>query len=241
MVVSEKSAVFEQRYGKTVLRYTILRSERESLRISVHPDRSIEAHAPLWASDEEVARRVRRRAAWIKRQLDFFLSFEPRHELKEYVPGETHRYLGRRYRIRWVPDQHQVKPTCRLRGAHFEVVAKARAGIQPAIETWFAERAKVKLPELAAPWLALFEDLHRVQPKQLIVRPLTVRWGSCTPSGRVTLNRALIHHRRASIEYVIVHELCHLVEPNHTKAFWSLLTRMLPDWEQRKNKLERGR
>lgn len=241
MVVSTAFETFEQPYGKTLLRYTIHRSERESLRISVHPDRRIDVHAPSWATDEDVARRVRRRAAWVKRQLDFFLSFEPRHELKEYVPGESHRYLGRRYRIRWLRVPERDTSTCRLRGAHFEVSTPDRAGIQPAVEQWFAERARVKLPEIAAPWLTLFEELHRVRPKQLIVRPLSVRWGSCTPSGRVTLNRALIDHRRASIEYVIVHELCHLVEPNHTKAFWGLLDRMLPDWEQRKEMLERGR
>jgi len=238
MAVSAPSTVHEQSYGKTVLRYTVHRSERESLRISVYPDRRIEVHAPTWTSDDDVTRRVRRRAAWIKRQLDFFLSFEPRHELKEYVPGESHRYLGRRYRIQWLPSEDHGAPLCRLRGAHFEVSAGDRAGIQPAVEGWFAERALVRLPEIAAPWLALFDELHDVQPKQLIVRPLSVRWGSCTPSGRITLNRELIHHRRTSIEYVIVHELCHLVEPNHTKAFWALLERMLPDWEARKHVLE---
>lgn len=240
MVVSAESATVELPYGKTVLRFTVHRSERESLRISVYPDRRIEVRAPLWASDDEVMTRVRRRASWIKRQLDFFLSFEPRHDLREYVPGESHRYLGRRYRIRWLPGDGTTKPTCRLRGAHFDVSVGDRAGIQPAIEDWFAQRAQVKLPEIAAPWIQLFEEVYHVRPKQLIVRPLTVRWGSCTPSGRITLNRELVHHARRSIEYVIVHELCHLVEPNHTRAFWGLLERVLPDWEGRKAVLERG-
>ncbi len=240
MVVSKASETFEQPYGKTLLRYTIHRSERESLRISVHPDRRIEVHAPSWATDDELAKRVHRRASWIKRQLDFFLSFEPRHELKEYVPGESHRYLGRRYRIRWLLGPKGASPACRLRGAYFEVSATDRTSIQPAVEQWFADRAQVKLPEIAAPWIKQFEELHNVQPKQLIVRSLSVRWGSCTPSGRITLNLELIRHAHLSIEYVVVHELCHLVEPNHTKAFWILLKRTLPDWEARKRGLERS-
>ena len=227
-------------YGKTTLRYRLHRAERESLRVSVHPDRRIDVYAPTWASDEEVARRVRRRAAWIKRQLDFFLSFEPRHDLKEYVPGETHRYLGRRYRIRYIPTD-SGEPTCRLRGAHYEVSAPTRAGIRPAMETWFAERAEQQLRVVAKRWVELFAEVHGVCPRQLIVRPLQVRWGSCTPSGRLTLNSDLIHHARPSIEYVVVHELCHLIEPNHTRAFWALLARMLPDWEVRREGLERGR
>ena len=227
-------------YGKTRLAYAVHRAERESLRVSVYPDRRVEVHAPHWATDADVERRVRRRAAWIKRQLDFFLSFEPRHELKEYVPGETHRYLGRRYRIRWVPTEGADAATCQLRGGFYEVRTGTREEIRPALEQWFSERANTQLPRVAAPWLKLFEEVHQVRPSKLTVRPLAVRWGSCTPSGRVTLNRELIHHPRACIEYVVVHELCHLVEPNHTKRFWALLTRMLPDWEGRKGRLERG-
>ena len=228
-------------YGKTVLTYAVHRSARESLRVSVYPDRRVEVHAPHWATDADVERRVRRRAAWIKRQLDFFLSFEPRYELKEYVPGETHRYLGRRYRIRWVPTANDgAAATCQLRGGFYEVRSGAREEIRGAVEAWFAARAEVQLPKIAAPWLALFDEVHQVRPAKLSIRPLRVRWGSCTPSGRVTLNRELIHHPRACIEYVVVHELCHLVEPNHTARFWALLGRMLPDWEGRKGRLERG-
>lgn len=237
--MSDAVTQHELPYGKTRLTYTVHRSERQSLRVSVHPDRRVEVYAPIWATDVDIERRVRKRAAWIKRQLDFFLSFEPKHELKEYVPGETHSYLGRRYRIRWIPTEG-MKGACQLRGAYYEVATPTREGIRPAVEAWFGERAKQQLPVIAAPWVTLFGEVHGVCPSKVIIRRLAVRWGSCTPSGRLTLNRDLIHHPRQGIEYVVVHELCHLVEPNHTPAFWALLTRMLPDWEARKERLERG-
>lgn len=76
------------------------------------------------------------------------------------------------------------------------------------------------------------------RPK-LMVCAMTKRWGSHTASGRVILNSALIAAPRDCIDYVIVHELCHVVEPNHSPRFWSLLRRYMPDWERRKERLER--
>ena len=94
---------------------------------------------------------------------------------------------------------------------------------------------------MAKRWVELFAEVHVVRPRQLSVGPLRVRWGSCTHHGRLRPNSDLIRHARPSIEYIVAHGLRYLIEPNHTRAFWALLARMLPDWEARKEALERGR
>ena len=84
----------------------------------------------------------------------------------------------------------------------------------------------------------IFEK-YGVTPSSLYIQEMENRWGSCTPKGKIILNAQLIKVPRPCIEYVITHELCHLVHPDHTKAFWELLQKEMPDWERWKNKLER--
>ena len=240
MVYTPPAHLHSYQYGNTCIRYTIVSSERKHLRISVHPDRSIEVRCPEGISNEEVTETVKRRAAWIIDQLDFFLSFEPRYTLKQYVPGETHRYLGRQYRLRWIPLEDNSQPSCALRGPFFEITCATREELRPLLKAWFKEKAEKRLQAFAKTWVAYFKEVHGVEPSSLTVRPIKNRWGTCTPSGKVVLNPRLIHHRRAEIEYVIVHELCHLLIHNHGRKFVDLLRRTLPDFEERKGRLEYG-
>lgn len=141
--------VYSYQYGNTCIRYMVLRSERKHLRISVHPDRSVEVRCPEETSDEIVAETVQRRAAWIIDQLDFFLSFEPRYTLKQYVPGESHRYLGRQYRLRWIPLTGGGQPSCALRGPFFEITCATREELRPLLQAWFKEKAELRLSAFA--------------------------------------------------------------------------------------------
>ena len=128
----EVSIPSEQRsfqYGSTRFEYQVVWQERKHLRITVHPDRRIEIRCPYETTDADITDVVRRRASWIIDQLDFFLSFEPRYTLKQYVPGESHMYLGRQYRLRWIEQPPGLLETCVLRGAFFEVSCASRADI----------------------------------------------------------------------------------------------------------------
>ncbi len=231
-------------YGGTSLEFAVLRQERKHVRITVHPDRRIEIRCPLDTDDSEIEATVRRRASWIIDQRDYFLSFEPRYTLKQYVPGESHHYLGRQYRLRWLPIQSidaDQQATCALRGGFFEIRCHLREELAPLLKTWFLVRAQEPLPAFAKTWIEFFQEVHQVSPASLRVAALKNRWGSCTPSGNIVLNPRLIQHRRSEIEYVIVHELCHLVVPNHGRKFVDLLRRTLPDHKVRKERLEYGR
>jgi len=100
--------------------------------------------------------------------------------------------------------------------------------------------ANIKFPERIAVCLDQFPNPEEFRPKGLIVRQIRQRWGSMSPAGRLLLNRRLVQAPVDAIDYVITHELCHLAEPHHGAAFFDLLEKVMPDWEQRKQKLERA-
>ena len=225
-------------YGKHRIRFSVVRRERTTLEIAVEPDASVVVAAPRDAPIEVIAEKVRKRAAWVRRQQGFFEQYLPRTPERRYVAGETHLYLGRQYRLRVIQD---TRPSVRMiRG--FLVVRsrepKRREVTRRLVERWYRDRARTKFEERLSLSLTRFPDPEAVRPRGLIVRRLERRWGSLSPSGRIVLNRRLIEAPVDAIDYVITHELCHTTEPHHGEAFYRLLDRVMPDWRQRKARLE---
>ena len=105
------------------------------------------------------------------------------------------------------------------------------------LNSWYRYKAKEKFAEIAEPWIHHFEQ-YGVQPNGLFIQEMPTRWGSCTAKGRIILNPELIKAPKVCIEYVIIHELCHLIHKHHTQNFFQLQSALMPDWEKWKNKLE---
>lgn len=102
---------------------------------------------------------------------------------------------------------------------------------------WYREKASVHFEETLKKIIPLFAR-YKIDLPELQVRQMSTRWGSCTPKGKVILNPELIKAPKGSIEYVIIHELCHLVHHNHTRAFYDLQETIMPDWKKWKERLE---
>ena len=222
-------------YGTTVIAYEIAYCNRKTLGFVVHPDGSLLLKAPLETSREYLQQRVRHRAPWILRQQRYFADFgEPTPERK-YISGESHLYLGRQYMLRVVIDKRNwVEYHLNI----LEVHCRRQSSVSTILQKWYRERAEIKLREYASPIVERFKS-YGVEPRGIVLKPLEKRWGYCTPDGYISLNPDIVRAPRACIEYVITHELCHLVYRNHTKAFYALLSRELPHWERYKNRLER--
>lgn len=105
------------------------------------------------------------------------------------------------------------------------------------LDQWYKEKAKSHFKDTLDNILPLFKK-YRISHPEIQIRNMPKRWGSCTPHGKVILNPELVKAPKGSIEYVIIHELCHLVHHNHTKAFYDLQAQMMPDWKKWKEKLE---
>lgn len=214
--------------------------KRQKLAITVHPELRLEVVAPEGSTSTQVLPRVEKRAGWILRQWRYFEQFQPTQPGPRYISGETHRYLGRQYRLK----VHQGSPeTVKLLGSFLHVWVGDRQNtdrIKSLLERWYRGHAERVLEHRLQVCLQLCPSLKRPQTPRLTIRQMTHRWGSCTKSGHVILNLALVKVPIHCVDYVIVHELCHLQIPNHSPAFYRLLARSMPDWESRKARLERA-
>jgi predicted metal-dependent hydrolase len=225
-------------YSTHQLKYRLRSSSRRTIGITVRPDGTIEVVAPKGADPKDVEARVRRRARWIVRQLSYFKQFRPRLKPRRYVGGETHLYLGRQYRLKIVRgDREEVK----VKGGFLLVALSSRPNphrVKELVRAWYQERAKARLLsrfETIAPRFARLGCL--ISPPT--IRKMSRRWGSYSKSGKVLLNPDLIRAPAACIDYVITHELAHIVYPNHGTKFFELIETIMPDWKQRKDRLER--
>ncbi|TCP25206.1 hypothetical protein EV195_104239 [Tenacibaculum skagerrakense] len=221
-------------YGSERIAYNILFVERKSLGITVYPNRSVEIKAPLNTTLEKIQEKVKKRAAWILKQQDYFLSFEPRITNRKFVSGETHYYLGRQYQLKVIDSAiNKVKYT----GRFIEVYVTERANVKEQLQQWYRAKAEIWFRKLADKHIERFKK-YNVEPQKVELKKMENRWGSCSSKGRVLLNPELIKAPKACIEYVIIHELCHLVYRDHTKEFYNLQTHEMPDWQKWKMKLE---
>lgn len=226
-------------FGSKEIFFNLIFQNRKTLGISVHPDRSVLVKAPDGIDIEKIKAKVKKRAWWILKQQSYFLSFEPLTPPRKYITGETHLYLGRQYLLKVIasPDR-DVK----LRGKFIIVQTSDRSNtnvIKDQLITWYRSHAQKKFYEYATPWIEKFNKKFNVRPDTIEIKQMEKRWGSCTPKGKIILNLELIKAPKACIEYVIVHELCHLIYKNHTRAFLNLQSRLMPDWEKYKDRLER--
>ena len=205
--------------------------------IKVYPDCRVCAHAPSTASDEEVLEAVKKRARWIYQQLRIFREQLAHMTPRQYISGESYYYLGKQYMLKVLENQ-SATPTVKLFRGKFEVTVKARnpKKVQALIENWYKARAK----EIFAKRLeaVISQTLWITEKPPLHLRSMKTQWGSCSPNGRLTLNPHLVKAPRECIDYVILHELCHIAEHNHSKQFYRLMKQVMPNWEKVKSRLD---
>jgi len=222
-------------FGTATIVFRLEFSDRKTLGITVTPDMEVIVRAPVDASMEAIREKVRKRAPWILKQQSQFLAYFPKTQVRKYVSGETHLYMGRQFRLLvTIGPVESVK----LKGKFLEVVASDMTKVKGLVKNWYLEHAKEKFPLIASPLIERFKR-YEVEPSALVLREMSTRWGSCTPKGKIILNPELIKAPKACIEYVIIHELCHLVHHDHTQKFMDLQTKEMKDWVRWKSKLEK--
>jgi len=221
-------------YGTSEIAFNVQYSNRKTLTIAVFPNGSVTVKAPDDTSIEAIKNKVHKRASWIIKQQQYFKSFGERTPERKFISGESHLYLGRQYLLRVTIG----KPDCiKYKGRYFEIVCSSKSKAKDLMNDWYRIHAKIKFAEIAEPIIQRFQR-YNVKPTAIYIQEMNNRWGSCTNSRKIILNTELIKAARPCIEYVITHELCHLIHRNHTKAFYELLSVEMPDWERWKNKLE---
>jgi predicted metal-dependent hydrolase len=218
--------------------FRLRRSNRRTLAITVQPNLGVLVTAPEQAALDTVLAKVRKRAGWIRRQQRFFSEFLPQMPPRQYVSGETHRYLGRQYRLKVVEaGESSVKLAGRFIWVHTPK-KHDKARVRKLVEAWYLAHAKERFTRSVAESAARL-GARLTSPPRMLLRRMPKRWGSWTRRGVIYLNAELVKSPGSCVDYVVTHELCHLVHGHHGPAFYALLSRALPDWEQRTRRLER--
>jgi len=221
--------------GSKQIDFRLEYSDRKTLGITVTPNLFVYVKAPIDTSIERVKEKLLKKAPWIIRQQSYFLTFHPKTPARRFVGGETHLYLGRQYRLKVIISKIE---SVKLKGKFIEVTTTDKSRVKQLVGEWYLHNAKSKFRALAQPLIDNFKK-HKIEPSSIVLRDMPTRWGSCTPKGKIILNPELIKAPKGCIEYVIIHELSHLVHHNHTQKFIDLQNKEMHDWEKWKMKLEK--
>lgn len=228
---------------------TTEKSKPRKVVIKVHPDQRVVATAPIDATNEMIHDAMMKRARWIWQNLQDFAKQKDHVLPKRYVSGETQFYLGRRYVLKVITDaktNDKINSTVKLsRGklhvelsqSDSELDAEKRAAlVKSLIDKWYKDKftsvSRERLEALIhkASWVKNNPSL-----KLMIMKK---QWGSCSNKGNLILNPHLVKAPKECIDYVILHELCHIAEHNHSEHFWRLLTQVMPNWKEVKARLD---
>ena len=233
-------------YGNDIIPYDVIRKSQISqvkarkVVIKVHPDQRVVATVPYDATDESIQDAMLKRARWIWQNIEEFAKQKNYVLPKRYVSGETQFYLGRRYGLKVCIDPDK-RSSVKLSKGKFNVTLRKdyddRATvIKPLIDKWYQHKARIlfhkRLNEMLpkTSWVATIPSFRMMAMKS--------QWGSCSVKGNLMLNPHLIKASKECIDYVILHELCHIAEHNHSEKFWRLLTQVMPNWKEVKAKLD---
>ncbi len=214
----------------------IHRKAIKNLHVGVYPpDGKVRIAAPSHLNDEAVRLAIVSRLGWIRRQRQGFAR-QVRQSAREMVTGESHYFGGRRYRLNVVeqPGNPRVRvannSTLELRVPP----GTDREGRLQILDRWYRRQLKAKIPELLTHW----EGVVGVEVAECHVKKMKTKWGSCTiQARRIWLNLELVKKSPRCLEYILVHEMVHLLERHHTDRFRGLMDQYMPDWRLRKAEL----
>lgn len=209
--------------------YKLVRSKRKTLSLIVENDGSLTVRAPLRMKEADIRRFIEAKKDWIKRKQK-----KAREEAitpRQYVNGETFWYLGEKVPLRIIP---KGKPALVMSKA-FKLTKSAQPQAESHFAAWYKKQARTVLTER----VAFFARSHGFEPKKLQISSARTRWGSCSAKGTLSFTWRLVMAPLEVIDYVVVHELCHLKEMNHSKVFWTQVETILPDYRGRRQWLKK--
>jgi predicted metal-dependent hydrolase len=220
------------------LRVSIVRKAIKNLHLGVYPPNGrVRVAVPLAVSDEAVRLAVIGKLGWIKRQQARFDS-QPRQSRREMVSGESHYFLGRRYRLRVrVAEGIRACRVVQRNRVILELQVRPHTDTQVReliLQNWYREQLRHLIPPLLAKW----EKILGVHSADWRIKKMKTKWGSCSVQcRRIWLNLELSKKPVRCLEYIIAHELAHLIEPHHNDRFVSLMNRHIPNWRTLRQEL----
>jgi len=229
-------------FGGMRIAYSIQRTtRRKTVAITVNPDMSVAVAVPKGTRRTLIARKVTQKARWIVHQQER-LRRNGRVASKSFVSGESFRYLGRQYQLKVIeaPGAPSLPRARMSRGLLVVTVSRGleahprSEAVREALVTWYRDHAETHIQ----PLVDKFSARLGVPVRSVELREMKTRWGSGGTDGRLRFNWRIVMAPKRLLEYVVAHELCHVRFHDHSREFWRLMSRVMPDYEQRRLELE---
>ena len=222
----------ELMYGTTNIAFDVVFNNRKTMEIAVEPPNKITVTAPIGTKDEEILKKVESKGSWIIQKIYSFKHMQYRQIQREYVNGESFMYLGRNYSLQIEVDLNIKKSEVKLYRGKFIVKAsdKYEDNIKKAMEQWYRNKSH----ELIGNRIKYYSRFFNKKPTAIKIKEQKKRWGSCTSKNELLFNWRGIMAKSNALDYIIVHEICHMYHKDHSKEFWQLVASVLPDYEVRK-------
>lgn len=212
------------------IQYSVLYSNRKKLSIIVERDRQVIVRAPIDTSAELIEKEVNKRRFLLHKKINHGQKYETPKPRKEFVSGEAIMYLGNYFKLEVTQDE--------IEGVYFDnkfYISKSnQLKAEALFKKWYIQQAEQKI----LPKVKMYAQNLGVKYKEVKILNLKYRWGSCTPKDNINFNWRLIKAPIFVLDYIIVHELAHLIEANHTPEFWNIVSIQLPHYQKAKDWLK---
>ncbi len=223
-------------FGTFAYEYELIKQNRKTLSLTVTPDLRVVLKCPEKTEDQRIQMFLQRKWFWLEKQLSFFKKYQRKIYEKEYSSGEGYLYLGKQYKL--LIQKRKNNNVSLTKDKLIISTAKEvnnKKYTKKLLDEWFEEKTRNIFQERYVEISKLFD--YKSLP-ELCIRDMKKRWGSFLNKNKIFLNPKLIHASKDCIDYVIIHELCHMRYKNHDKKFFSFLKEKCPRWEKIKEKLE---
>jgi predicted metal-dependent hydrolase len=223
-------------YGTTTITFDLIYKKRKTLEIGIEPPDKIYVVAPIDTPEDIVLEKVKSRANWIIKKLFSFRDMEYRHINREFVNGESFMYLGRNYSLQIIKNEEVKSPEIKIyRGKFYATTPTTDEEIiKKAMEKWYREKTLIKVETK----VKYYEPLLNKKPNGIRAKEQKKRWASCTSKNELYFNWRCIMAPSPILDYIVLHEMCHMFYKNHSREFWNLVGTVMPDYPSRKEWLK---
>ena len=227
--------------GNQLINYEIIRSNRKTMGISIDHDKNLIVRSPKNTADKKIKEVLKKKTGWILDKLKEMEKIKSAPKEKEFMTGEKLSYLGRRYRLE-VSEADISKVEVKLYQGKFIInypqdlknEVERKKEIRNALIEWYREHAKEKIKER----VEKYKDKLDVEPNNIVVKKQKKRWGSCSSKGNLNFNWKIVMAPMSIVDYLVVHELTHLVHDNHSKEFWATVGSIVHDVKDKREWLK---
>lgn len=225
--------------GNTIVEYNLKYTNRKkTIGLQLDLDNGLSVSAPKHVNQNDIETILYKKSKWIINKLDRMTEIAKYNSEKEFLSGEKFLLRGRKYRLTVERTDKETPPSLSFEKSKFHIeISKEisesdyRMILKPLFIEFYKQKAEKTINKRVKKYLKYFKE----KPKHVKIKELKNKWGSCSAKNRISYNWRIIMAKTSIIDYVVVHELCHIAHKDHSKAFWNTMKSILPDYEERKD------